>query len=461
MLTGGEDALAALLGPHPVTTARWGLDRIEALLDQLGRPERTFRALHVAGTNGKGSTASFAASMLAAGGLRTGLYTSPHLSDVRERFLVDGSWIEESVVQSAASRILDCDASDACTYFEVSTALAFLCFAECGVEVTVAETGLGGRLDATNVLRPAGTAITPIGFDHTDLLGSSLRAIAGEKAGIFKRDVPASLGRMDGVALETLERIAARTGSPVARLGREAEVSEVRSEPEGTRFRYVSRARPGGVPLATRLPGRYQADNAALALLMLDRSGYELDEARVRRGVAQTRLPGRFELRREGPAGGTWVFDIAHNPAAAEALCATLAELSPPRPLVAVVGLLADKDWKAVLGRLALDSDHMILTCPAAPECRVWDPAEAQAWMSRKGAGDVTVSVSVAEAVARGRELAGSGTVLVTGSAYTVGEARTQPVVAGTQREERRERHAVRSEIVATDEGRADASGRA
>ena len=432
MLTGGGDALAALLDPRPVTAIRWGLNRIEALLAELGRPERSFAALHVAGTNGKGSTASFAASMLREGGTRTGLYTSPHLEDVRERFLIDGAWVEESALQSAAGRVLGCEEAAACTYFELATALAFTCFAECGAEVAVVETGLGGRLDATNVLGSAGTAITPIGLDHTEWLGGSPEAIAREKAGIFKAGVPACLGRIDPGPLAVLEQVALDVGAPVVRLASDAEVSEVavRTDAPGTRFRYVSRARPDGVRLATGLPGRYQADNAALALLLLDSSGFFFEEGAARRGIARARLAGRFELRPPAAGRPGCVIDIAHNPAAIGVLCETLAELALPRPLVVVVGMLADKDWKASIARLALGSDTMILTRPAVPAERRWDPSRAREWLSRDRGVEAIVCRDVADAVSRGLTLAGAGTLLVTGSATTVGEARALPELA-------------------------------
>jgi len=435
VLIGGGDALAALFDSRPATTIRWGLDRIEALLAELGRPERTFDALHIAGTNGKGSTACFAASMLEDGGTRTGLYTSPHLEDVRERFRIDGAWVEESALQSAAARVAACEAAESCTYFELATALAFTCFAECGVQVAVVETGLGGRLDATNVLRPAGTAITPISLDHTEWLGGSLEAIAREKAGIFKAGAPACLGRIEPSPLGALERVARGVGAPVARLGRDAEVSDiaVRTDPPGTRFRYVSGVRPDGLRLTTGLPGRHQADNAALALLLLDCSGYPPDEDSARGGIACARLAGRFEVRPPGAGRPGCVFDIAHNPAAIAALCETLAELSVARPVIAVVGMLTDKDWKSTLARLALDSDAMILTRSAVPAERRWDPSRAQEWLSRERGLESIVCRNVAEAVSRGLTLAGAGTLLVTGSAYTVGEARALPELDGVR----------------------------
>ncbi len=435
MLIGGGDALAALFDSRPATTIRWGLDRIEALLAELGRPERTFDALHIAGTNGKGSTACFAASMLEDGGTRTGLYTSPHLEDVRERFRIDGAWVEESALQSAAARVAACEAAESCTYFELATALAFTCFAECGVQVAVVETGLGGRLDATNVLRPAGTAITPISLDHTEWLGGSLEAIAREKAGIFKAGAPACLGRIEPSPLGALERVARGVGAPVARLGRDAEVSDiaVRTDPPGTRFRYVSGVRPDGLRLTTGLLGRHQADNAALALLLLDCSGYPPDEDSARGGIACARLAGRFEVRPPGAGRPGCVFDIAHNPAAIAALCETLAELSVARPVIAVVGMLTDKDWKSTLARLALDSDAMILTRSAVPAERRWDPSRAQEWLSRERGLESIMCRNVAEAVSRGLTLAGAGTLLVTGSAYTVGEARALPELDGVR----------------------------
>ena len=433
MLNGDGDAVAALFDSRPVTAIRWGLDRIEALLAELGRPERRFDALHIAGTNGKGSTACFAASMLEDGGTRTGLYTSPHLEDVRERFLIDGTRVEESALQVAAARVIGCEAAEACTYFEAATALAFTCFAECGVEVAVVETGLGGRLDATNVLRPAATAITPISLDHTEWLGESTEAIAREKGGIFKPGAPACLGRLDPLPLAALERVACGVGAPVARLGREAEVSDVEVRTGETCFRYVSASRPDGLRLATGLPGRHQADNAALALLLLDRSGYPPDEGSARRGIARARVAGRFEVRPPGGGRPGCVFDIAHNPAAMAALCETLTELALARPLVAVVGMLADKDWEGTLARLALDSDTMILTRPAAPAERRWDPSRAQEWLSRERGSESIVCRDVAEAVSRGLTLAGAGTLLVTGSAYTVGEARALPELAGVR----------------------------
>lgn len=416
-------ALAELFADRPVSAVRWGLERIEALLDELGRPERSFDAFHIAGTNGKGSTAEFAASLLRAGGHRTGLYTSPHLAHVRERFLVDGAPADERLLEAAASRILACRAVSEATYFEVATALAFLCFAESKVEVAVVETGLGGRLDATNALESVATAITTIGLEHTDLLGSTLEEIAGEKAGILRAGVPASLGCMPALARHAILNRATRIGAPAAVLGADATVSEVEVGGAGTTFSYRSTVRTKGIRLQTGLPGPHQAENAGLALLLVERSSRNPSDDEVREGIGRARLPGRFEIWRDGPR--TWVFDIAHNPAAVTVLRKTWSLVQPPRPWVMIAGILADKEWAAMLDLWALDMDAIILTQPAsAPESRRWDLSEVQLRVSRTSAAELRVCAGLTTAVETGRELCGSGTVLVTGSAYTVGDAR-------------------------------------
>ncbi len=416
-------ALAELLGQRPVSVAHWGLERIEALLDELDRPEEAFDAFHIAGTNGKGSTAVFAASLLRASGARTALYTSPHLADVRERFVVNGAWVEEDLLQAAADRLLACSTVSDATYFEAVTALAFLCFAESGVEVAVIETGLGGRLDATNALTSIGTAITTIGLEHTDLLGSTLEEIAGEKAGILRSGVPVSLGRMPPEARRIIADRAVEVGAPLAILGTDADVSDVDVGVAGTTFCYTSRVGAASTVFETALPGRYQADNAALALLMLGRSSHTLTEEETREGIRRAGLPGRFEIWRDGAR--TWVFDIAHNPVGIEVLLETWKLVVLPRPWVTVAAVLADKAWEPMLDLLALDSDAIILTQPAsAPDARRWNLARARERVSRFSDAEIRVCRNMDEAIRAARELCASGTVLVTGSAYTVGDAR-------------------------------------
>jgi len=418
-----EGGLDALLTNRPVTASRWGLERIEALMAELGRPEQAFDSFHIAGTNGKGSTAAFAAAVLQASGVRVGLYTSPHLVDFRERILVDGRMVGRDAIDDAAARILRCKTTAEATYFEVATALAFLCFAEAGVETAVVETGLGGRLDATSVVQPLGTAVTTIQLDHTELLGETVTLVAREKAGIFKPGVPVSLGRISPPALDVLVERAAELAAPLALLGAEATVEDVAVDRDGTAFRLRSPRWPGGLDLSTPLPGAHQADNAALAILMLERSIPALSEDAVRSGVASARIPGRFEMWRDG--GVTWILDIAHNPSGLATLRRALRTVRPPRPWIGVVSILADKPWGDMLEGVRQDLDVVVLTqANSSPVSRRWDPKRAAAFLDGNGP-EVRVVEDLEVALSTARELCGAGTVLVTGSAHTVGDART------------------------------------
>lgn len=417
----GPDALERLFAERPMGAMEWGLDRVETLLRALDDPQLTFQSLHVAGTNGKGSTAMIAAAVLGAHGVDVGLYTSPHLRDIRERFVVNGRPVDERVLQAVATRMIDLPETAAATYFEVATALAFAAFREAGVEWAVVETGLGGRLDATNVLVPRVACVTSIGFDHADLLGTSLEAIAAEKAGIFKPGIPAVIGAIPAPARPVLEEAARRVGSPLSCFGEEASVWDVSTSLDGTRFKYRSMTWPEDLELDTSLVGQHQAHNAGLALLSLERAGVGLRGAAVQRAVAEARLPGRFEVTRS-PRGLT-VHDIAHNREGLDVVLGTLQEVEAPRPWVAVVGILADKPWSGMLGMLRLDTQAIILTqAPSAPEARRWD-LEAVAVDEEAGAVDLRVEPDLGRALALARELGEGGTVLVTGSAYTVGDA--------------------------------------
>jgi dihydrofolate synthase/folylpolyglutamate synthase len=419
-----KQPLQVLLDQRPAIVSRWGLDRMEALLEELGHPERAFETFHVAGTNGKGSTAGFAAQILSAMGRRTGLYTSPHLSDVRERFHVLGQRIEEDALQGSAQRIVKCSTAGSATYFEVTTALSFLYFAEMGVEVAVMEAGLGGRLDATNVLEPIGTAITSIGLDHTELLGSNLESIAGEKAGILKPGVPVSLGPLEPSARKVLLDSAFVLDVPVAEVGLDCRTDALVIDHGNTRFHYTSARWPDGVKLKSPLLGRHQVINTALAVLMLEQSIPDLISEQIVEGVESMSLPGRFEVF--GADSCTWVFDIAHNPQAIESLLETLRETDLPRPRVVVASILGDKEWMVMLERLAHDMDAIILTQPpSAPDSRRWDIEKARDCLLHRSNMDVRIIESLDEALDLGRELCGHGTVVVTGSTYTVGDART------------------------------------
>ncbi len=412
-----DDPLAARLLPGLPGDVRWGLDRMERVLAALGDPHLDYPVLHVAGTNGKGSVAKVWAEVLTAAGLSTGLYTSPHLVSFRERILVDGRPLPDGLLAEWARDLRPLLVREAPSFFEASTALALLAFSRAGVEAAVVEVGLGGRLDATNVVRPAVAAVTSLGLDHTEMLGGTIEEVAAEKAGIFKPGLPVFTAVADRRALGVLEAEAAE---------REARLHRVRV-PAG-------RVRLGGVELevATRrwgtlalecpMTGRHQLENVALAVSALEAlpPRIPLSAGALRRGVGRARLAGRFQVERRW--GRTWILDVAHNVEGARVLRETLSEVAAPRPRTAVVAILADKPWEAILGELAPAADHIILTVPrSAPPARRWHPEDALA-LFPPGSARVCPDPGAALAEARSA-VPPAGSVIVTGSMYTVGEA--------------------------------------
>lgn len=397
---------------------RLGLERMEALLEALGDPHRRLRAFHVAGTNGKGSTCATLDALLRARGLRVGRYTSPHLVDFRERILVDGQPISEAaVVEWVARWTPTCERLGA-TFFEATTALAFDHLAAAGVDVAVVEVGLGGRLDATNVLQPVATGVTSIGIDHAELLGPTREVIAGEKAGIFKPGIPAVLGEPDEMIRAVLAAHAAvRKAAPIVHVPVRYPQRDVRPVPTGTRFTLLRDGEEAD--LHTPLVGRFQAGNAALAVAMLDAGGDAWRcgplASEVGPALATVRLAGRFDRR------GRWIFDVAHNPDGAAVLAETLAVVAPPAPIVALLTVLEDKDWRGIMRALAPLVDRFLLTrAPTAPASRAWDPAAARDFARAEGWAatlepDFDAALRLAPSMGE--------TVLVTGSFHTVGDA--------------------------------------
>ncbi|HSY80288.1 MAG TPA: folylpolyglutamate synthase/dihydrofolate synthase family protein [Gemmatimonadaceae bacterium] len=380
-----------------------------ALLDAIGRPHLGLRAFHVGGTNGKGSVTVTLAALLRAQGLRVAQYTSPHLVDFRERFLIDGVPITEGDVTDWIERRTPIVQQLGATFFEATTAMGFELFAAADVDVAVIEVGLGGRLDATNVLTPLAAGVASIGIDHTEYLGTTREQIAFEKAGIFKPNRPALIGEPDAGIRELLAHHARATGAaPIRSVADDAPVSDIVIEPTGgTSFTL------GGRRLHTGLTGAHQASNTALAVLMLEAAGYSYS-ADVLPGVT---LPGRFQRV------GRFIFDVAHNPDGATVLARTLEAIKPRRPVVAVVAVLADKDWRGILTALSASVDHFVLTsAPTAPESRAWRPEDAVTF-AHEHQWSADIEHDFARALAKG-ESAG-GTVLVTGSFHTVGDAMT------------------------------------
>ena len=353
-------------------------------------------------------------ALLRARGLSVGKYTSPHLVHFGERIVVDGQPLPPHVVTEFVATHADEVERLGATFFEATTALALDHFARQRVDVAVIETGLGGRLDSTNVVTPLAAVVTTIGIDHTEYLGHTVEEIAREKAGIFKPGVPAVVGDGDARIARLLADLARVAGAaPVRVLVDEGWPADVEVDGGGTVFTL-----PGapGHRWRTPLVGRHQAANAAAALLTLDALGpdFALDAAARQRALDAVRIPGRFDRR------GRFLFDVAHNPDGAAVVARTLATVAPPRPVVALLAVLSDKDWRGMMTSLAPQVDRFVLTvAPTAPESRLWDPAEAAAFAAAQGWA-ATVERDFVRAVAAAE--AGAGTVLVTGSFHTVGD---------------------------------------
>lgn len=409
---------AALDALFARTTGQWklGLERVESFLAELGEPHRSLRVLHVAGTNGKGSVCALLESALRDRGLRVGKYTSPHLVDFRERFLVDGVPVSDAAIAAWLERWTPTVERLGATFFEATTAMGFQLFLEAGVDVAVIETGLGGRLDATNVVQPLVAGVSGIGIDHTDWLGTTREAIAPEKAGIYKAGAAAVVGEPDPAIRALLASEARRRGAePIRIVAEEGFAEGIEVTGRGTRFTWVR----GGERLAveTGLAGRHQAQNAMTALTMLDAMPKELRRPASAEMDAfrKTSLPGRFSRH------GAWIFDVAHNPDGSAVTALTLRAVAPPGPVVALVSILSDKDWRGMLSALSGAVDHFLLTnAPTAPASRAWSSGEVLEYARSRGwSAELEPDFDRALAVARSR----GATVLVTGSFHTVGDA--------------------------------------
>ncbi|MBW7933706.1 MAG: bifunctional folylpolyglutamate synthase/dihydrofolate synthase, partial [Gemmatimonadaceae bacterium] len=379
-------------------------------------PHRTLRALHVAGTNGKGSVCATLDAALQARGLRVARYTSPHLVDFPERFLVNNAPVApERIVDWVTRWTPEVERLHA-TFFEATTAMAFQFFAEDGVDVAVIETGLGGRLDATNVLTPLVAGVTNIQIDHVEYLGATREEIAFEKAGIFKAGVPAIVGEPElGIRELLVSHARAHGATPIRAVFGESSIDDVAVMPEGTRF--TLRTGDALRQVRTPLVGRHQAHNAAVALAMLEALPEDLrpDALTIERGLARVTLPGRFQRV------GRYLFDVAHNPDGSRVLARTLEETRMPRPVAAVISVLSDKDWASMMRALAPHVDLFVLTnTPTAPTSRAWNITDVYAH-ARENGWRAEVVRDFDRALARGAEE--GETVLVTGSFHTVGDA--------------------------------------
>ena len=408
------EALARLLalrgGEH--AGMRPGLERIEALLDALGRPERAYTLAQVGGTNGKGSVAAMLAAMLRADGRRVGLYTSPHLVSFRERIRVDGQPIAEDALADGVDALGTLIARLDASVFEATTALALDHFAREGVEVAVLEVGLGGRYDATTVGEPAVSVLTSIDLDHQEMLGATVREIATDKSHIIRSGVALSAAQAPEAAAVIAARAAA-TGVPLLREGDELHVTVAERALTGQRLDCRG---PGFKldDLRVQLLGTYQPSNALLAVAAAHT--LQVGEPAIREGLARARWPGRFDVRRR--PGGWLVLDGAHNPAGARALADSLATYFGDAPTTFVLGVLRDKDAAGILAPLLGRARRLVLTRSTNPRAAAPEDLRALAPASVP----VVLASSPAEALAVAEAPPSTPILCVAGSLSLIGD---------------------------------------
>jgi dihydrofolate synthase/folylpolyglutamate synthase len=403
-----------------------GLERVGLLLEALGDPQRKFRVVLVGGTNGKGSTASVLATILAEAGFTAGLFTSPHLTRVMERFQVDGQELPLQQFTKVLRKVRPHAVALGATFFEILVAAACQLFADSQVELAVLEVGLGGRFDATNALSPELSVITNVALDHQAVLGNTVGQIARDKAGIFRAGVPALTGAT-GSALAVLEAAAAETGTPLRRLDHEYRYS---AEPLGWAGSQVTLQWPAGKVSATSgLPGVHQQRNVALAMAAAVELGVPANA--ISSGVTAASWPGRLERL---PWRDRWVvLDGAHNPAAALVLAEALAGLDV-QPRVLLLGVNADKDVDGVIAELAGVAETVIATS-ASLSGRALPAAELALLLGQQPATVPAVAEPAAQALQLALQLTKPGdTILVAGSLYLIGEVR--PLLTGEEPEQ-------------------------
>ena len=402
------------LGNELKVGAKFSLERMKALLDELDHPEQNQRFIHVAGTNGKGSTCAMIASVLRCAKLRVGLFTSPHLVEPTERIQINGSPVTKlefanafDLVHAAAEKLIETEQIDADpTYFETVTAMAFLSFRE-HCDLSVIEVGLGGRLDATNVITPELTVITPVSFDHESFLGNTLEAIASEKAGILKAGVPLVLSRQMPKPEAVIVAAANDLGSKIIRADAR-KVEHVASSETGSRFTLDD------TPYECALAGRHQIENTVTAIAACEEIG--IDTKSIQAGLAQTRWPGRLEFIRRHPA---FILDGAHNPAGADALAGYIREFWSGRPVWIVYGTMRDKAIDEVAAQLFPLADRLLLTASNFPRS-----LRPEAILLTQSHPNVTIAPTLPQAIEIAKTAPPEAAVFFTGSLYLVGEAR-------------------------------------
>ncbi|MBI4688585.1 MAG: bifunctional folylpolyglutamate synthase/dihydrofolate synthase [Nitrospirae bacterium] len=406
-----------------------GLQNTLKLMDILGRPDKSFHSVHIAGTNGKGSTSAIIAGILKESGFKTGLFTSPHFVSFTERIRINGVPISEYDVISLTSYIRNAAADTEIkpTFFEVVTAMAFYYFMREKVDWVVVETGMGGRLDATNVLSPEVSVITNIGLDHTEFLGKSITEIASEKAGIIKTGAPVVTAAVQPEVLNIINEAANSRGASLHLYGRDFEGSLSEMDISHIKFNYKGYNNYDNLKL--KLTGKHQVYNASLAVRVCEilmQRGIQISEDAIYNGLSKLHFEGRLETASQKPY---IILDGAHNPKAAETLSASLKELCPGKEIILVTGIMKDKDMEGILKPLADISSTIILTRPhgeraAEPEMLMECVENLQKDRS-KPMPELIIKESVSDAVELSKALwHEKAIILITGSFYTTGEAK-------------------------------------
>jgi dihydrofolate synthase/folylpolyglutamate synthase len=410
---------------------KFGLRNMQTLLREAGNPERQFPAIHIAGTNGKGSTAAFLASIATEAGYRTALYTSPHLIRFTERIRINGQEIPEQRLVNYVRMLKPAIESTRATFFEATTCIAFLYFADSHVDLAVIETGLGGRLDATNILLPLISVITNVSVDHKEYLGSTLSAIAKEKAGIIKAGIPCVTAAETVSVLKVLRNTATRRGTVLHEARKLVRHTSSRN-PDGTYIVSFSSNRFKVNDARIGMRGLHQVGNARLAMATIEelvrrpetlRAVRKINAAAIRRGlrrvVQNTGLRGRMDVI-QSRNGHHYILDVAHNPAGVETLIRALPEASLHR-LVSVFGVMKDKEYSPMLWNLARISSVIVPVTPHTP--RALSARRIYRILGKRGI-QVRLGGTVRNGIIRARSLiTDSGTILITGSHYVVAEA--------------------------------------
>ncbi len=400
---------------------KMGLDNITRFLQHLGNPQSSYKTIHVGGTNGKGSVASMLYSVLREAGYSAGVFTSPHLVDYRERVRVDGFNIDKRSIAQFVGENKKFIEDARITFFEISTALALWYFHKCRVDVAVVEVGLGGRLDATNVLQPAASIITNVDFDHTKILGNTLEKIAIEKAGIIKQGVPLITGEGRREILKLFRDVCAERGTTLVRAARPR--SPYRERNSTMQFEF---AQNGSKPISISSPlmGPHQQRNIGVVVKcveVLRSRGWKISDAALRRGIRNSRWPARFQLVCRRPR---IILDVAHNLDGTRQLVASFMQIYPGKRVLLVCGILQRPDHDKIMLEYAPIVRRAIITRPDTPRAA---EIEGVIWAAVNADLDFDVKFKVADAVDRALKLAQpDDIILMSGSHFTLGEAITR-----------------------------------